>query len=191
KVDSARYIGGLGAYIEAIRAVDPTVKIIVDGQPAELAAEIHRKLGGRIDFFAVHHYQPWGIHRVERDGKPVDATKLSARDVWYGWVSMPKFDGAGQSVLSRRELEQARKLGYRVAITEWNWNGWWAVPSVADRPEFNSLLSKGVGAAGILHAMMREGDVVGIGAQSLLIGDRWDIHAICCDRNGRSTPYMV
>ncbi len=190
KASQDRYLAALEAYIGAMRSVDPTVRIVVDGQPAELAAAVHRRLGKQIAYFAVHHYQPWQIREILRNGKPVDAKDLSAQDVWYAWVTAPRIDAHGQSVLIRDELTQARALGYRVAMTEWNWNGWWA-HAIAGRTGHGALYAKGVGAAGILHAVMRQGDVVRIAAQSMLIGDRWGIHAIACDRDGRTPPYMV
>jgi alpha-L-arabinofuranosidase len=125
KVRQDAYLAALEAYIRAIRAVDPRVQIIVDGQPARLAAEVHRRLGGQIAFFAVHHYQPWQIGEIQRAGRPVNVKSLLARDIWYAWVTVPQIDGAGQSVLVREELNQARKLAFPVAMTEWNWNGWW------------------------------------------------------------------
>jgi alpha-N-arabinofuranosidase len=184
------YIATLEVYIEAIRAVDPTVKIIVDGQPADLTAKVHNQLGDRITYYAVHHYQPWQIREIQRAGNPVDVKSLSAQDIWYSWVTVPRIDDSGQSVLVRNELNQARELGYPVAMTEWNWNGWWG-QSIASRTEPASLFTKGVGAAGILHAIMRQADVVELAAQSMLIGDRWGIHAIYCDRDGSTPPYMV
>jgi alpha-N-arabinofuranosidase len=190
EISHDRYIATLGAYIQAIRAVDPAIELIVDGQPAELAAKVHRRFGEQIAFYAVHHYQPWQIREIERAGKPVDVKSLSARDIWYAWVTVPRINDAGQSILMRNELEQARELGYPVAMTEWNWNGWWG-RSIANRTEPASLFTKGVGAAGILHAIMRQGDVIRIAAQSMLIGDRWGIHAIYCDRDGHTPPYMV
>jgi len=189
-IGNDRYITALKEYIRAIRAVDPAARLIVDGQPAKLAASVHRQIGDRIAYYAVHHYQPWRIDEIRRSGKPVDVTNLTTRDIWYGWVTVPRIDGAGQSILVRHELNQARELGYRVAMTEWNWNGWWG-PSIAKRMEPASLYAKGVGAAGILHAILRQGDVIQLAAQSMLIGDRWGIHAICCDRNGRTPPHMI
>ena len=185
-----RYIATLERYIDEIRAVDPAVRIIVDGQPADLAAQLHARLGDRIDYFAVHHYQPWRISRVARGGEPVAIADVTEEDTWYAWVTLPTIDEGGQSVLERSELEQARRLGYRVAITEWNWNGWWALPPGDDAP-LDSLLAKGLGAAGILHAIMRQADVVEMANQSMLIGDGWGIHAICCDRLGKTPPYMI
>ncbi len=190
KISHDHYIDALEAYVRAIRAVDPTVKIIVDGQPAELAAKVRRRLGDRIDYYAVHHYQPWQIREILRAGTPVDVKSLSPRDIWYAWVTVPRIDDAGQSILVRNELNQAREMGYPIAMTEWNWNGWWG-PSIAHRTDPGSLYAKGVGAAGMLHAIMRQGDVVQLATQSMLIGDRWGIHAIYCDRDGRTPPYMV
>ncbi len=180
----------LESYVQAIRRVDPQVQIIVDGQPAELAATIHRRLGDQIAMYAVHHYQPWRISDVRRDGQAVALRDLTEQDIWYAWVTVPRVDRAGQSVLMRGELNQARQLGYPVAMTEWNWNGWWGQP-VSQQIQPAPLFTKGVGAAGMLHAIMRQGDVVRIGAQSMLIGDRWGIHAIYCDRDGATPPYMV
>jgi len=185
-----QYLAALKAYVKTIRSVDPAVRLIVDGQPAELAARIHRELGDRIAYYAVHHYQPWNIREVVRGGEPVDVGDLSAKDIWYTWVTLPGIDAAGESVLSRGELQQARQLGYPVAMTEWNWNGWWS-DSLRQKAALDSLFAKGVGAAGILHAIIRQGDVVRIAAQSMLIGDGWGIHAIRCDREGRIAPHMV
>ncbi len=39
-------------------------------------------------------------------------------------------------------------------------------------------------AAGILHGLMRSADVIEVGCQSMLVGNRWDIHAIHADREG-------
>ena len=52
-------------------------------------------------------------------------------------------------------------------------------------------MAKDIGAADILHALIRHGDVVTITTQSMLIGDNWDIHAIYADRIGRIAPYML
>ena len=190
KVSAEHYLAALKAYLDAIHAVDPTVRIIVDGQPADLAARVHEKLGDRIAYFAVHHYQPWRMREVRREGKVVDVAGLSEEEIWYAWVTVPRIDAAGQSVLNRRELEQAREKGYPAAMTEWNWNGWWG-EALQRQAALNSPFAKGVGAAGILHAIIRQGDVVEMANQSMLIGDGWGIHAIYCDRRGRTPPYMI
>jgi len=38
---------------------------------------------------------------------------------------------------------------------------------------------------------MRQGGVVDLATQSMLIGDGWRIHAIWCDRDGKRPPFMV
>ena len=38
---------------------------------------------------------------------------------------------------------------------------------------------------------MRQGDVVELATQSMLIGDGWKIHAVWCDRNGKMPPFML
>ena len=75
-------------------------------------------------------------------------------------------------------------------MTEWNWNGWWGGP-FRGRAPLDSLFARGIGAAGMLHAIMRQGDVVDLATQSMLIGDGWKIHAIWCDRTGKTPPFMV
>jgi alpha-L-arabinofuranosidase len=38
---------------------------------------------------------------------------------------------------------------------------------------------------------MRQGDVVELATQSMLIGDGWKIHAVWCDRNGKMPPFLL
>ena len=190
KATEDQYLAALAAYVDAIRQVDPTIRVIVDGQPTELARRVHRQFGDRIDYFAVHHYQPWQIKEVRRGDHPVETAQLTAADIWYTWVTLPDMGPDGQSCFHRAELNQARELRYKVAMTEWNWNGWWG-PSLRDHVAFDSLFARGVGAAGILHAIMRQGDVVELATQSMLIGDGWKIHAVWCDRNGKTPPFML
>jgi len=193
-----KYVAALEAYIEAIHAVDPSVHIIVDGKPVRLASRVHKRLGDRISYFAIHLYQPIQINEIRRGNRRVDVENLTAEDIWYNWVSAPGIDSEGQSVLPKSKYIQARKKGYKVALTEWNWNGWWASnwrtrsgEPIRQRTPLDSLFAKGIGAASILHAIMRQGDVVEIANQSMLIGDGWDIHAIYADRKGRTPAYML
>jgi alpha-N-arabinofuranosidase len=198
KISDDRYIAALNVYIQAIHAIDASVRIIVDGKPDDRAGRVHQQLGDRISYFAVHHYQPSQMNEIRRGDQNVDIENLTAQDIWYNWVSVPRFDSEGQSVFPKRKCIQARKMGYKIALTEWNWNGWWARnwrtrsgEPIRERTPLDSLFAKGIGAAGILHAIMRQGDVVEIATQSMLIGDGWDIHAIYADRKGRTPPYML
>jgi len=89
-----------GAFLDAIRRIDSTVGVIVDGQPPELARRVQGRLGDRISCFAVHHSQPWQIREIRRGDTPVDAADLSEADIWYAWVTLPQVGADGQSCCS-------------------------------------------------------------------------------------------
>jgi alpha-N-arabinofuranosidase len=177
------------AFAQAMLAVDPAIEFIVDGHgPTLKAAQLARQqLGRRIRYLAFHTYSPWAIREVKRDGKPVSVEALSAADIWKAWVATPDLDGEGLAVVRHPLLTEARKADLKIAVTEWNWNGWWGLHPVA----LNSSFAKGIGAAGFIHALMRSADVVEIGCQSMLVGNSWGIHAICADRDGRIPPYYM
>jgi len=179
----------LQAYIRAILAVDPSVHIIVDAFPEEVSAKIHGEFGDSIAAYASHHYLPWEIKTVEQDGHKTDPSKLTAEEIWKAWVSVPTFDSNGQALLEDDHLAQARKLGTKIAVSEWNWNGWWDIGKT--KPALDSLYAKGLGAASMLHAMMREGDLITIGMQSMLLGCHWPIDSIRVDRTGKHPAFMM
>ncbi len=83
----------------------------------------------------------------------------------------------------------ARKLGYKVAVTEWNWNGGWRGHD-REGMALDSLLPRGLGAAGYLHGLMRHADVTDIGTQSMLVGIGWNIAAIGADRDNAAPARM-
>ena len=178
----------LDACVEAMRAVDPSIELIMEGCPAPREPEIERRLladaqlRARVPWCVYHDYRPWGIGEVLRDGVAVDAAGLSAEDIWRAWVAGgPGFDAQGQSVT--RQGVAAGAQGWRVAITEWNWNGWWN----GLRPALDSDLAKGVGAASYLHAFMRRPDI-GLACQSMLVGSSWGITGIRVDPAGLLPP---
>ena len=179
----------LRAYIKAILAVDPTVKIILDAQPDSVVAKIHEEFKDAIDGYAVHAYTPWGIRKVEKDGKPVEIAQLSAEDIWNAWVAVPAVNTNGQALLEDHNFSQARALGYKISMTEWNWNGWWAVNK--DEAALNSLFAKGIGAASYLHAILRQGNLINMAMQSMLVGSYWPINSIRVDKDNKRPAYMM
>ena len=186
------YVDCLKAYIDAMKAVDPEIEIIVDGHDGSLRGAVPlalKQLGGRIDYFVTHFYRPWAMTEVFRVGRKVEIEELSAEDIWYAWTAMTEFDEHGQGVYHSPGIEAARRTGYRVAITEWNWNGWWR--NTASRPPLNSRWAKGVGAAGFIHAMMRSGDVIDIACQSMLVGMGWGISAVHADPAAVKDPVYL
>ena len=186
------YLKCLAAFIDAMRSVDPSIKIIVDGHDGHMSGIVPmfaRRLEDKIDYFATHFYTPWAITKVIKDGGEVPMQEVSAGDIWNAWVAVTWFDANGQSILNHRGIDAARKMGYKVAVTEWNWNGWWR--HTGPGPALNSSFAKGLGAAGYLHAFMRSADVIELGCQSMLVGNAWGIHAIKADAEGKVPPYYM
>ena len=184
-----RWHQSLRTYIKAIQAVDPTVKIILDAQPLPVVADIHKEFKDSIYGYAVHAYKPWGITDVKKDGKVIDRSKLTAEEIWNAWVAVPAMDNRGQSLLEENNFKQARALGYKISMTEWNWNGWW--DKNGQKTALDSLLAKGIGAASYLHAIMRQGDIINIGLQSMLVGSHWPITSISVDKDNKRPAYMM
>ena len=186
------YTECLAAYIGAMRSVDPSIKIIVDGHDGDMSGivpKVTEQLKDKIDYFATHFYTPWAITKVTKDGGEVPMNKIPASDIWNAWVAVTWFDANGQSILNHPGINAARMKGYPVAVTEWNWNGWWN--RTGPRPVLNSSFAKGLGAAGYLHAFMRSADVIELGCQSMLVGNAWGIHAIKADPEGKVPPYYM
>ncbi len=189
----AWYVECLAAYAEALRAVAPEVTLIVDGQPPTYLPAAQERLGDALHYVVHHYYTPWRIGEVTRNGQTVPVAELSARDIWYAWLAVPGIDPVtGESALDNEVFAAARRMGLQVAETEWNWNGgWWGHRDAppGERPALDSLFAKGLGAAGILHALLRAGDVVALACQSMLVGAHWDINAIRVDPTGREAAY--
>jgi alpha-N-arabinofuranosidase len=180
------------AVAQAMLAVDPNIRFILDGQGGTYkSAEIARRvLGDRVSQLVFHSYTPWTIKKVTRDNVDAPPGKLTAAEIWNAWVATPDIDDRGLAVLRDGLLAKAREGGFKVAVTEWNWNGLWD-RSIRDQIALSSTFAKGVGAAGFLHALMRSADVIEIGCQSMLVGNSWGIHAVRADAQGREAPrYM-
>ena len=184
------YMGCLEAYVEAVRAVDPSVEIIVDGDVRPIRGLIKQRLGDRVQHLAHHRYLPWVWSEVRKEGAPYPGEELTAEEIWNALVGVPDIHPSTGVSLDRAAIYQvAREGGYKVAITEWNWNGWWARQEVS--PALDSSFAKGIGAAGFLHAFMREKEVVSLGCQSMLVGINWGITAIRADQTGEEPAYFL
>lgn len=186
------YARCVSAYIDAMRSVDPSIEIIVDGHGGNMSGivgEVHKQMRDKISHFATHFYAPWAITKVLKDGKAVPGNELSVADIWHAWTAVGRFDSQGRSILNHPGIQAARRDGYKVSVTEWNWNGWWRLAD--PEPALNSSYAKGVGSASYLHAFMRAADVIEIGCQSMLVGNSWGIHAIWADRAGKIEPHYM
>ncbi|MEI7501650.1 MAG: hypothetical protein WCJ61_00045 [Paludibacter sp.] len=179
------YMKCLEATVNAMLAIDPTIKIITDGEVKEVSEQIKQKLGNKISYLACHFYVPWGIDEVKSDTTKINVKSLSETDIWNAWVATPYINPeTGLSYFPKTgKYNHAADGGYDLAITEWNWNGWWG--KKAGDAALNSRFAKGIGVAGFLHAMMRDGGRMKIGCQSMLVGNVWDINAIRVDTTGK------
>jgi alpha-N-arabinofuranosidase len=186
------YLACLRAYIDRIRAVDAQVGIIIDGRMGGDLEEIVLAdpfVKEQVTTVALHAYAPGPMDNVRRDGRDVAHREMSAEDWWYAWVSMPgEFSAAGENLALGDRLAPTASLGYEVACTEWNWNGW-GVQRIDPRPPLDPPLAAGLGAAGFLNGLLRCAGRVRIGCQSMLVGSGWDISAVRVDPTGQTNPY--
>ncbi len=177
-------------YINEMRAADPTIKIILDAYGGSTFWNWFSVLGmgSRVDYLSQHNYTPWELRNdnLQKRGAGWSVDQLTAEDVWYAWVAVPGLNSAGESVLAGTAITEGRARGYKVAVTEWNWNGWWGVSGAP----LDSHLARGLGAAGFLHALMRAGDVVRIGCQSMTVGKAWWISALGVSENAAFAPFF-
>lgn len=185
-----QYFKCLTAFIDTFSTVFPELEIIVDGNVEELTSPLKELFGDKIDYVAYHSYLPWGINHFLKDGEKYDQDSLTKEEIWKGWISVPQIDNNGLSVFNDRGIEIAENSGYPVAVTEWNWNGWWGGDSV-DPDKLGSVLTKGIGAAGFVHALMRKGNSIDIGIQSMLVGNSWGITAVRVTPEASFTPYPL
>ena len=181
------------AVADTLLALDRELKIIVDGFIPELNRLFETRMKEKIAFLVFHTYVPWGISQIfTGDSTEVNPDTITPEQVWNAWVATPEIDTAtGAAVLpSDRYHEAALNTGFPIAVTEWNWNGWFedaALRAGLPRPD----LAKGVGAAGFLHAYMRRGDRIEIACQSMTVGKGWGITGIRVDPEYRQEPVYL
>jgi alpha-N-arabinofuranosidase len=173
------------AYAKAIHAVDPDVLLICDArvgghdeQGRQFAESVldHDDMRAAYRYLATHDYAPWSVRQILQNGSPVDREDLSDKDVWQLIMTVPDLPRRDDHVIFRpHDVGLARKLGYLAAATEWNWNGMGKALPKRTR-EFN--LATGLGVATYLHALIKQGDVVRIGTQSMMLGTSWAISGV-------------
>lgn len=181
------------AVVDTLYAMDPEVKLIVDGPIRELNELLETGLKEKISYLVSHTYVPWGISSVSKwDGTAAELSSMTPEQVWNAWVATPAIDPAtGLSVLPFDTYHNAPlKTKFQIAVSEWNWNGWFeGEPKDAGLTE--SDLARGVGAAGFLHAMMRRGDRLALACQSMTVGQSWGITGIRVDPEYRQESVIL
>lgn len=190
----------LHEYLTLIQAVDPEVKIIIDGElGGEMAAILlaDARIRAAIHGLAVHVYAPGSLERVRRDGQPIDPRQLAEQEWWYALCAIPgHLDAEGQvQAVADRHRQLSLQTGLPLMVTEWNWNGWNLVqvvdPAIRDQVAMFQPAAQALGAAGFLHGLMRQGDAIALATQSMLLGSHWGITSLRVDPTGKQEPWFL
>lgn len=186
EAQTQRYLENAKEYIKAMKAVDPDIQIIMDlNFPADNKTVLSDPyIKANVDFVAHHIYAPMNVSQ-EKFGhwmKGKEPVGMSADEWEYAFNSMPgAYNEKGENIAFGGRLGLARELGYEVAITEWNWNGW-GFGKIKDQIDFPHEHAAAVGTGSYLNGMIRQGDIIKIANQSMLVGHAWGIAAIQYDR---------
>ena len=176
-------------FIAALRRVQPDIKLIVDAHPLEVTAELERRQAG-INLYALHRYYPMSIERlIDTNGEDVLIESVTPQQVWDTLVHSTETNEDGLAQWHDRAIDHSRRLDYKLAFTEWNLNAWWSLPRRDELwPGYGAC---GLGAAIMLNAMIREGDVFALATQSMLIGQSWGITGIRVDPTQEQAPFIM
>jgi alpha-N-arabinofuranosidase len=143
--DAETYARNFVRYYKAMRAVDPSIKLIAVGDnDMNWNRVVLQAAGAEIDYLAIHHY----YGRGETAGDP---SNLMARPLFF-----ERFYAQVEEL--RRELAPRKKI--RLAINEWG----------LDLPaERQYSMESALYGARLMNVFERSGDVVGMSAVSDLV----------------------
>lgn len=189
------------AYGKALKSIDPNIELAIDGlhdpwNPANNKANNARRkifispeIRDLYKHLCSHNYAPMNSWTPKISGKKFSTSEISDIQLWYGIVSAPGLiDEGGQNIAFGNYYDEFIGLGYKVAVTEWNWNGWGFEDIISQRPfgiETPSMLA----TAGFLNGMLRNADKISLATQSMFLGSSWGITAIRVDPEGKIAPY--
>lgn len=143
--DATAYANNLNRYVQKMKAVDPSIKIIASGDNnLDWNRTVLTIAGNNIDYLAVHHY--YGL--TEMNG---DTNNLRARPLHYERVY-------GEMQRMIRELVPGRDI--KLAINEWNTS----LPVPAQQSMQSALYG-----ARLMNVFERTGDLVQMSAVSDLV----------------------
>ncbi len=189
-ISAITYANYVRAYVDKMREVDPNIQILVDAISSYQVAAVIDRIGTNGLYIVQHDYMPWQINNsnLKKNASPWSVDKLSMEDIWYAWVGIPNtFNSHGESIIGGMAIEQGRSKNLPVAVTEWNWNGWWDEPG----NWYKSITAQAIGGAGYLHAYIRAGDVVSIACQSMTVGKNWPIASIVVSDAEKFDPFFL
>ena len=189
---TAFYHECLREYIRVIREIDPKVGIIIDlRMPFGAARRVYEDpyILKNVTLMAYHVYQMGSLTEVTgMDERIYPASAFSETDLWNYWTMIPTWAGEGLADHIPRE-EPGLKQGLKIACTEWNWNRW-SYEKMSPPPSFFWELPAAIGTARHLHGMIRAGDRLALGTQSMLVGSKWNFAAVRFDDQSRFSPHF-
>lgn len=143
--DAATYATNAKRYIRAMKAVDPSIRIIAVGDE-DLAwnRTVLEEIGNEIDLLAIHHYRP-------KETDPPGLAALMARPLWY--------EGLYGRIRDLVE-EVAPGQGIGIALNEWN--------TTFASPRQHTMESALYGAR-LMNVFERQGDIIRMSAVSDLV----------------------
>ena len=182
----------LAATAEAMRAVDPAIRLIVDADLGDRAASLAVLRDPRVrrlyDTVTAHAYGPWKLDTPVVRGEEVSTDELDPATLFHALVTFPAQLGWGRSLgLDDWVLQAADEGGYFVACTEWNWNGWG--PFDEAHPHL-AASARAIGAASFLQQLMREGNRVRLATQSAMLTESWNIGSVQADPTDPSGAFV-
>ena len=143
--DAATYAHNLNRYVEKMKAIDPSIKIIATGDNnLEWNRTVLTIAGKNIDYLSVHHY--YGDAESKGD----------SHNLWVRPLHYERFYRQMQQMI--RELVPGRDI--KLAINEWN--------TTFPPPRQHSMESA-LYAARLMNVFERTGDIVGMSAVSDLV----------------------
>jgi len=136
----------------------------------------------RVRYAAFHAYAPGPMAEVT--GNDTTTVMLRPSDWWLAWAATPgEYDADGRCLAFSEPMIYAHGLGYDIAATEWNWNGWRG-HGVDLGPGVTWRQAAAVGVGGFLNGLLRQANAIRIANQSMLVGHGWEIAAIKLDQTG-------
>ena len=143
--DASTYAANARSYIRAMKAVDPSIKIIVVGdEDPEWNRVVLEEIGGEIDMLSIHHYRP-------KADDPQGYAALMARPLWY-----ERLYGRVRAMIG--EIVPDREIG--IALNEWN--------TTFGVPRQHTMESALYGAR-LMNVFERQGDLIQMSAVSDLV----------------------
>lgn len=178
------------AYADAARKVSADIPLICDaprpddsgglendaGKVWRMAVD-HPEIRSRYQLLAAHAYAPMGLWTATLDGAAVDKKALTEDEIWFGLqATLGRFDASGQNLADATAYGEIENLGFKAAVTEWNWSAW-DLSKNFPQAGFRDGVPAALGSAGFLHGLMRHNKVA-LATQSMMLGTSWGITSV-------------